>query len=144
MLTSAAVTSTAVPNVVTVLRKHSSASPARIRSGTAMPLGMPLGMPSGVRGSVPPGSADSSACSAVSVASPVSRASRASRCSTCVRHCARLRIRGAIPRGCSDSRSTLTGGSSRAGSAPSVSSGTPALAATSCQPRSTTTAGKGA
>ena len=36
MLSSAAVRSTAVPNVVTVLRKLRTSSPARIRSGTAI------------------------------------------------------------------------------------------------------------
>ena len=48
MLSSAAVMSSAVPNVVTVLRKASSRPPSRIRSGTATAW-------SGPAGSVPPG-----------------------------------------------------------------------------------------
>ena len=52
-------------------------------------------------------------------------------------------MRGATPCGCSDSRSTLTGGSSRCGAAPAVSNAIVALASTMFHFRSTTTAGYG-
>ena len=52
-------------------------------------------------------------------------------------------MRGAMPSGCSVSRSALIGGSSRCGAAPAVSIGIAALAATTFHPRSTTIAGNG-
>ena len=61
----------------------------------------------------------------------------------CARHSPRFSIRGAIPSGCSVSRSALIGGSSRCGAAPAVSIATAALAATTFHARSTTSAGNG-
>ena len=72
----------------------------------------------------PPGRAVSSSCRARSTGSPVARICWSRRCRTWVRHSGRLRIRGARPSGCSDSRSTLTGGSSSHGAAPSIRAAT--------------------